>query len=250
MSASSEVFPVDPGYYSLQPQRLSLGEFQRLSGRGIYGYLLGLFRGLMPFSSASDAAFWMPSFWEDTIVAPEEISERGLEAILPHIAEFEREGFRLARYQKSTDTLWLSLIDNCGATLCHSSGEYIANVSYQETRGRGVVLSKSIGFSLKSGIWVGVTNTNAYFDPVKPSKIMGLPGATTGILWQRVQQECEVLVGQGESLATYPTIAQWVNATDRLQARVLHDRVNVRKLYRKLTEAEVEALLQRMKEQH
>ncbi|MGC4047226.1 MAG: hypothetical protein QM758_25795 [Armatimonas sp.] len=248
MSDLSEVRPVEPGYYGLDMSRLSWGEFQRMNNNRVVGLVLGLCRSLLTdFSPVS--GIWLPSYWGSTFVAPEEISERGMEAVLPFIAMFEREHFHLISYNKLIQGIWPNLVESCGATLIHTSGEFLVTINYQDIQTVEPTVSKTIQFYCRSGRCIGVKDTKDYFDPINSSKIIAMPGASIDRLWQRIQQERMERVLQGESIVGYQTVDQWKVVLDEYQARVHHNWVNVRKIYRKLTEAEVEKLRQQVLKQ-
>jgi hypothetical protein len=173
-----------------------------------------------------------------------------MDAILPSIAEFEREGFRLIAYQKTTQMLWPDLVDNCGATLIHSSGEFFALVVHQELRGGKTALIRAVSIFTTSGVSVGVIDSLAFFDPLPTHRTIALPGVTIKRLWARICVEYEALKTCGEEMTCCQTAAQYGQFSDAHQAVLWHHRINVRRIYRKLNDAEVKALEDRMRDRN
>ncbi len=243
--------PTEPGYYASDIRRLSFGEFRRLGQGGILGAVLFyLFRSFLTVEF--NEGQWLPQKWNELVVDPEELTQNCLEKLLPQISSLERQGFHLVAYHKLTKHLYPLSVDNGGAFLIHSDGDYCASVVWTRNRlmfphmGETKLLITCIYTSCVSGKVVTVGDSDKILDPTPPREVVFMCGASVKTMWERIQQIRFHLDSIGEESLKIRNVADLERCSNYQEARTWNERVHVRKLMVKMTDAQVEAARRRM----
>src|ERR1017187_5297548 len=114
-----------PGYYRMNYRALRFRELIRMRGlrHAFMGYLVTRFK-------RPDYGSWMPSLWADTECSPEALSEEFRLATKPHQLDFERLGFKVCGFLKSTKHLNPIIRDTGGVTYLDPTGCHFGQLLY------------------------------------------------------------------------------------------------------------------------
>ncbi|MGC4047225.1 MAG: hypothetical protein QM758_25790 [Armatimonas sp.] len=251
MPEMPQILPIEPGYYANNIRNCSFGEFRRLGGGNLFTAALSyIFRSALPADFKE--GHWLPQYWDDIASDSSELTQECLDALLPPLAELERLGFYLASYQRVRRHLYPTTMDNGGAFLLHSSGEFVAPVIWIKNRKPTPqseelkLLTVAIGMSCVSGKVVTVLNSSLYLDPPPLRKIVALKDATVAVLWERAQKERQYLNTQGEQPRLIRLVEELKHTLNSEEERNWHDRINVRRVMVRMSNEQIEAALQRM----
>jgi hypothetical protein len=232
---ATTIKPVTPGYYRMDPSKLSLAEMRRWTSMSFFRLIfLWLFREGLPQENTDGP--YLPAYWDDLATTQDQLSERCLDAIIPRVADLERLGFYVVSYQELKKHNFPLMLDNGGAWLLHKSGDFGATALWTFNRlpapqtGENTVVATSIFTSCMSGRAISVGSSKMYLDPPPSRRAICMPGAHATQLWERIQEERRRLDMQGDPVLKMTTTEEAAKIHDLQSELTWHHQVHVRKV--------------------
>jgi hypothetical protein len=223
-----------PGYYKTNYGGLRFRELVRSQGlsKAFKNYLITRFKG-------SGSGAWMPVLWADSECTREALSEEFRLATKPHQLDFERLGFTVCRFSKSTKNLNPLLRDSGGITYldptrCHV-GQLLflrRNIQPAGKEVNNIVISFTAAFEKGS---LSCTNHKNVLDPPDENKVIRFAPCDVNFIYQQFQQQLQKQKGDPRHFPDIESLRRWI---DTSQVKTFEERAQ-RRLFIPMTSQEV-----------
>lgn len=184
-------------------------------------------------------AAWMPSLWGDTECSREALSEEFNLATKPHQLDFERLGFTVCSFLKSTRNLNPLIRDSGGITYLDPTGCHFGQLLYHRRFVRptgnevnNIVIAFTATFEKGS---LSCTNNKKAFDPPDENEVIRFAPCDVNFIYQQFQQQLQKRPETPRHFPDTESLRRWFDAR---QVKTFEERAG-RRLFIPMTSQEV-----------